>query len=255
MVSLAEYLVSDSIESYKTDSIDGQDVEALFDTPELETRLAYRRSVATDLRALLEEWTRGFVPLNTIEETLSELIEARATGTVERVTAEVGADEALAALEPDDTTASGGPRSRRRSAGAKGCSSPCRAASFATCCSRTRTRVCGWAPSWPHARSPGHGRAVHAGDSPAGAQVAGRRRPGARGHRPAAGAARPRGRPDRRRHARHSGAECRGLPDPRQRGRAAGVRRPRRAGAWPGRARQRPGACIRTGRRSRAACR
>ena len=46
MVSLADYLLSDSIESYKEDSIDGQDVEALFDMSELETRLAYRRSVA-----------------------------------------------------------------------------------------------------------------------------------------------------------------------------------------------------------------
>ncbi len=42
----------------------------------------------------------------------------------------------------------------------------------------------------------------------------------------AAGTARPRGRPDRGRHDRHRGAERRGLPDPRQRDRAAGVRRP-----------------------------
>ena len=43
MVSLAEYLVADSIESYKADAIDGQNVEAIFDPVELETRLAYRR--------------------------------------------------------------------------------------------------------------------------------------------------------------------------------------------------------------------
>ena len=85
MVSLAKYLVADSIESYKEDEIDGQDVEALFDPVELQTRLAYRSAVAPDLRALLEEWSRGFVPLNVVENRLSELIEARDTGTVERV--------------------------------------------------------------------------------------------------------------------------------------------------------------------------
>ena len=75
MVSLAEYLIADSIESYKADTIDGQSVEAIFDPIELETRLAYRRTIAPDLRALLEAWTRGFVPLNTIERSLSELID------------------------------------------------------------------------------------------------------------------------------------------------------------------------------------
>jgi 2-polyprenyl-6-methoxyphenol hydroxylase-like FAD-dependent oxidoreductase len=102
MVALASYLVADSIESYKADVIDGQDVEAIFDPLELETRLAYRRSVAPDLRALLDEWTQGFVPLNTIETCLDELIETRGTGTVERASATLDADAALAMLEPDD---------------------------------------------------------------------------------------------------------------------------------------------------------
>ncbi len=102
MVSLADYLVADSIESYRTDAIDGQDVEAIFEPAELETRLAYRRSVAVDLRALLDDWTRGLVPLNTIERSLSDLIEARGTGTVERVASEVTADQAIEMLEPDD---------------------------------------------------------------------------------------------------------------------------------------------------------
>lgn len=101
-VALADYLVADSIESYKADEIDGQDVEAIFDPSELETRLAYRRTVVPDLRALLDEWTRGFVPLNTIEQSLSDLIASRATGTVERIPAELTADAALAMLEPDD---------------------------------------------------------------------------------------------------------------------------------------------------------
>jgi hypothetical protein len=102
MVSLADYLVADSIDAYKADEIDGQDVEAIFDPLELETRLAYRRTVAPDLRAFLDEWTRGFVPLNTIEASLRDLIAGRATGTVERIAAELDADAALAMLEPGD---------------------------------------------------------------------------------------------------------------------------------------------------------
>jgi hypothetical protein len=102
MVSLSEYLVADSIESYGADEIDGQDVQAIFDPTELEFRLAYRRKVAPDLRALLEEWTRGFVPLNTIENALSRLIESRASANVERVTARLTVDEVLDMLGPDD---------------------------------------------------------------------------------------------------------------------------------------------------------
>lgn len=102
MVSLAGYLVADSIESYQADSIDGESVAAIFEPAELETRLAYRRTLASDLRALLQEWTRGFVPLKTIEQTLSDLIDARAAGTVERIAGEVTAEQALAMLEPGD---------------------------------------------------------------------------------------------------------------------------------------------------------
>jgi 2-polyprenyl-6-methoxyphenol hydroxylase-like FAD-dependent oxidoreductase len=102
MVSLAEYLIADSIESYGADAIDGQSVEAIFDPTELETRLAYRRTIAADLRALLDNWTRGFVPLNTVEQTLSDLIDARASGTVERIAGDVGVEEALAMVEPGD---------------------------------------------------------------------------------------------------------------------------------------------------------
>ncbi len=102
MVALASYLVADSIDSYKADEIDGQDVEAIFDPLELETRLDYRRSVAGDLRALLDEWTRGFVPLNTIEASLSALIDDRSTGTVERVSTAIDADGTVAMLEPGD---------------------------------------------------------------------------------------------------------------------------------------------------------
>ena len=103
MVSLADYLV------VRLDrELQGQTRSTGRTSRRSSTRPSSRRGSPTDgrsprdLRALLEEWTRGFVPLNTIEETLSELIDARATGTVERVTADVGADEALALLEPGD---------------------------------------------------------------------------------------------------------------------------------------------------------
>ena len=102
MVSLAKYLIADSVESYKEDPVDGQDVEALFDPVELQTRLAYRSAVAPDLRALLEEWARGFVQLNVVENRLTELIEARDTGTVERVSTTLTRDEALELVEPGD---------------------------------------------------------------------------------------------------------------------------------------------------------
>jgi 2-polyprenyl-6-methoxyphenol hydroxylase-like FAD-dependent oxidoreductase len=102
MVSLAPYLVADSLESYKADMIDWENVEAIFEPTELETRMAYRRSVAADLRALLLEWTRGFIALKTIEQSLSDLIDARDTGTVERISGEVSAEQALSMVEPGD---------------------------------------------------------------------------------------------------------------------------------------------------------
>ena len=102
MVSLAPYLVADSLESYKADMIDWENVEAIFEPTELETRMAYRRSVAADLRGLLQEWTRGFVPLKTIEQSLSDLIDVRDSGTVERMAGEVSAEQALSMVEPGD---------------------------------------------------------------------------------------------------------------------------------------------------------
>src|SRR6187397_3366842 len=92
MVTLAPYLVADSVESYGADAIDGDSVEAIFDPAELETRLAFRRTIAPDLSSLLREWTRGFVPLNTIERSLSDLIHAGG-GAVERIDGDVSSDE------------------------------------------------------------------------------------------------------------------------------------------------------------------
>ena len=100
MVQLAPYLVADSVESYRTDAIDGDSVEAIFDPPELEEGLAYRQSIAPDLAALLQGWAQGFCPLNSIERSLSELIDSR--GGVERTAAAVTAEDAISMLEPGD---------------------------------------------------------------------------------------------------------------------------------------------------------
>ena len=102
MVQLAPYLVADSVESYRVDAIDGDSVEAIFDAQELEQSLAFRQTISSDLRGLLESWVLGFCPLNSIEGSLSELIDARGTASVERTAALVTADDAVAMLEPGD---------------------------------------------------------------------------------------------------------------------------------------------------------
>jgi 2-polyprenyl-6-methoxyphenol hydroxylase-like FAD-dependent oxidoreductase len=102
MVRLAPYLVADTLEDYRTDTADGENIEAVFDAAELEEGLEFRRSLPADLMALLREWTLGFCPLNTIEQALSDLIDARQTGTVERVRATLTAEEAMALLAPGD---------------------------------------------------------------------------------------------------------------------------------------------------------
>jgi 2-polyprenyl-6-methoxyphenol hydroxylase-like FAD-dependent oxidoreductase len=102
MVQLAPYLVADSVESYRTDSIDGDSVEAVFDPPELDEGLAFRQSIPSDLMALLRDWSLGFCPLNAIERSLSDLIDARASNVVQRTAAVVTAEDAIAMLEPRD---------------------------------------------------------------------------------------------------------------------------------------------------------
>ena len=102
MVRLASYLVADSVESYRTDHIDGETVEAVFDPPELDEGLAFRQSIPSDLMALLRGWAVGFCPLNAIERSLSDLIDARMSDTVLRSSALVSAEDAMAMLEPGD---------------------------------------------------------------------------------------------------------------------------------------------------------
>src|SRR6476619_5094821 len=83
MVQLAPYLVADSVESYRADAIDGDSVEAIFDSSELEQGLAFRQSIPPDLSALLRSWALGFCPLNSIERSISDLIDARGLNGVE----------------------------------------------------------------------------------------------------------------------------------------------------------------------------
>jgi len=102
MVQLASFLVADSVASYQVDSIDGDSVDAIFDRPELEEGLAFRQSIPSDLMALLNDWALGFCPLNSIERSLSDLIDARGLNGVERTAAVVTAEDAVAMLEPGD---------------------------------------------------------------------------------------------------------------------------------------------------------
>ena len=102
MVTLAPYLVADSVESYGADAIDGDSVGAIFDPPELEQGIAFRQSMPSDLSAMLKGWALGFCPLNSIERSLSDLIDARGPNGVQRAGAVVTVEDAMAMLQPGD---------------------------------------------------------------------------------------------------------------------------------------------------------
>lgn len=102
MVKLASYLIADSLESYRADYIDGDNVAAVFDPPELEEGLAIRQSIPLNLMSLLREWAQGFCPLNTIEQTLSNLIDAHGSNEVQRIATVITAEDAMAMLKPGD---------------------------------------------------------------------------------------------------------------------------------------------------------
>src|SRR3954453_12144466 len=95
MVQLRDYLVADSIASYCTDYIDGESVEAIFAPSELAEGLAFRQSIPPDLMGLLRGWTLGFCPLNDIERSLSDLIDAGQAHPVQRTTTVVTAQDAM----------------------------------------------------------------------------------------------------------------------------------------------------------------
>ena len=102
MVRLAAYLAADSVEAYRADHFDVDNVEAVFDPEELAEGLAFRQSIPSDLMALLRRWSQGFCPLNTIERSLSDLIDARDAHPVQRVAGALTAEDAIAMLEPGD---------------------------------------------------------------------------------------------------------------------------------------------------------
>ena len=102
MVRLASYVVADSPASYHADRIDGENVEAIFDPAELAEHLAFRQSMRSELMSLLQQWTRGFCPLNTIEQSLARLIEAGGPSAVEPVAGAVTVDQAIALAGPGD---------------------------------------------------------------------------------------------------------------------------------------------------------
>jgi 2-polyprenyl-6-methoxyphenol hydroxylase-like FAD-dependent oxidoreductase len=102
MVRLGSYLVADSIESYRDDHIDGENIEAVFDPAELDEGLAFRQSIPSDLMTLLRGWALGFCPLNAIERSLSDLIDTSRSNAVQRTAAVVSAEDAVAMLEPGD---------------------------------------------------------------------------------------------------------------------------------------------------------
>ena len=61
------YLVADSVESYRIDQIDEENIAAIFDRRSLTEGLAFRHSIPPDLMTLLRDWALGFCPLNSIE--------------------------------------------------------------------------------------------------------------------------------------------------------------------------------------------
>ena len=77
MVQLAPYLVADSVASYCTDLIDEESIQAIFTSDEINEGLAFRQSIPPDLMTLLRGRAQGFCPLNTIERSLSDQIDAR----------------------------------------------------------------------------------------------------------------------------------------------------------------------------------
>jgi 2-polyprenyl-6-methoxyphenol hydroxylase-like FAD-dependent oxidoreductase len=102
MVQLAPYLVADSVASYCTDYIDEESVAAIFDSREIDEGLAFRRSIPSDLMTLLRGWTQGFCPLNAIERSLSDLIDARHSQPVQRTLTALTAEDATTMLGPGD---------------------------------------------------------------------------------------------------------------------------------------------------------
>jgi 2-polyprenyl-6-methoxyphenol hydroxylase-like FAD-dependent oxidoreductase len=102
MVKLAPYLVADTIDAYRADPIDGDNVEAVFEPHELEESLTFRQSMPPSLRMLLTEWTHGFCRLNDIEEGLRAHIEEDPNQCVTFVEAALDVDAVRAMIRPGE---------------------------------------------------------------------------------------------------------------------------------------------------------
>ncbi len=102
MVRLAGYLVADSVDAYRADHFDGENVDAVFEPAELAEGLAFRQSIPADLMALLRRFAQGFVPLNAIERSVSDLIDGRDSHPVTRTAGALTAQDAIAMVEPGD---------------------------------------------------------------------------------------------------------------------------------------------------------
>ena len=102
MVKLSSFLTADSVDAYCADHIDAENLAAVFDVAEIEETLAFRRTIREDLMSLLHEWVKGFAPLNSIEQGLSDLIDNRGSNNVERIVTNLTAEQAIAMLEPGD---------------------------------------------------------------------------------------------------------------------------------------------------------
>jgi hypothetical protein len=102
MVQIEPYLVADSLESYCTDVIDGENIGAVFEPPEIDEGFAIRKTIPPDLMAQLRAWALGFCPLNSIEHALSDLIDSRRPNPVQRTAAVVTVEDAIAMREPGD---------------------------------------------------------------------------------------------------------------------------------------------------------
>jgi hypothetical protein len=102
MVKLSPYLVADSIDAYREDHIDGENVNAVFEAWELEEKLAFRQALDPALVGLLKSWTDGFCRLNEIESSLSDLLESPGASPVERIQKVLSAELLMDMVEPGD---------------------------------------------------------------------------------------------------------------------------------------------------------
>lgn len=102
MVKLSSFLTADSVESYCADHVDAENLAAVFDLDEIKETLAFRQAIPEDMMSLFHEWVKGFCPLNSIEQGLSDLIDKRGSKNVERIVTNLTTEQAITMLEPED---------------------------------------------------------------------------------------------------------------------------------------------------------